>query len=74
MVLYVLATGRNAALFPELSTTLVGGSEPADFLPLNSVILKACEPDCSRRYGTAAEMHRALKAAAEAVERMAPEV
>jgi len=58
-------------LFPELSTTLVGGSEPADFMPLNAIILKACDPDTSRRYATAAEMHRDLKSAAEVVEKMA---
>jgi len=71
MVLYVLATGRSAALFTELSTTLVGGSEPADFMPLNAIILKACDPDTRRRYATAAEMHRDLKSAAEVVEKMA---
>src|SRR5205085_8246530 len=45
MVLYVLSTGRNAAYFPEISTTLVHSPSPADFFPLNNVILKACHPD-----------------------------
>jgi serine/threonine protein kinase len=60
MVLYVLSTGRNAAFFPEIATTLVEDENPADFLPLNTVILKACQPDPAQRYASAMEMHRAL--------------
>lgn len=60
MVLYVLSTGRNAGLFPEISTSLFSGQGTEDFLALNQVILKACNPDCAERYPTAAEMHRAL--------------
>ena len=63
MVLYVLSTGRNASFFPEISTSLVGGAALADFWPLNSIIVKACDPDCARRYGSAAEMCRALEEA-----------
>jgi len=59
MVLYVLSTGRNAAFFPEIATTLVE-QDPVDFLPLNTVILKACQPDPAQRYASAAEMHQAL--------------
>jgi CHASE2 domain-containing sensor protein len=61
MVLYVLSTGRSAAYFPEIATTLVEREDPADFLPLNTVILKACQPDPAQRYASAAEMHRALQ-------------
>jgi len=61
MVLYVLSTGRNTAYFPEIATTLVEREDPADFLPLNTVILKACRPDPAQRYASAAEMHRALQ-------------
>jgi CHASE2 domain-containing sensor protein len=61
MVLYVLSTGRNTAYFPEIATTLVEGRDPADFLPLNTVILKACQPDPAQRYASAAEMHHALQ-------------
>jgi len=62
MVLYVLSTGRKAAFFPEIATTLVeGGGDPEDFFPLNTVILKACQPDPAQRYASAAEMHRALQ-------------
>jgi serine/threonine protein kinase len=60
MVLYVLCTGRNSAFFPELSTTLVQNENPAGFFPLNSVILRACEPDCAQRFASAAEFHAAL--------------
>jgi len=63
MVLYVLSTGRNAAYFPEIATTLVAGGAPADFFLLNTVILKACQPEPAQRYASAAEMHRALQAA-----------
>jgi CHASE2 domain-containing sensor protein len=63
MVLYVLSTGRSAAYFPEIATTLVEREDPADFLPLNTVILKACQPDPAQRYTSAAEMHRALQEA-----------
>jgi hypothetical protein len=60
-VLYVLSTGRNAAFFPEIATSLVADKEPADFFPLNTVILKACQPDAAQRYASAAEMRLALQ-------------
>jgi CHASE2 domain-containing sensor protein len=60
MVLYVLSTGRKAAFFPEIATSLVDSKEPADFFLLNIVILKACHPDCAERYKSAAEMRHAL--------------
>jgi hypothetical protein len=59
----VLSTGRSAAYFPEIATTLVEARDPADFFPLNTVILKACQPDPAQRYASAAEMHRALQEA-----------
>lgn len=64
MVLYVLSTGRPAALFPEVATTLVSVEEPPDFLPLNNVILKACQPAPAERYASAREMGAALVEAA----------
>jgi CHASE2 domain-containing sensor protein len=60
MVLYVLATGRSAALFPEVATTLVSTEEPPEFLPLNIVILKACAPLPADRFASAAELRAAL--------------
>ena len=68
MVLYVLSTGRGAAFFPEIATTLVEGRDPADFFPLNTVILKACQPDPKQRYASAAEMHGALEKALKILE------
>ena len=62
MVLYVVCTGRAAALFPEVATTLVSREEPPEFLPLNNVILKACAPLPAERYTSAAEMRAALAA------------
>ena len=67
MVLYVLGTGRSTAYFPEIATTLAEREDPADFFPLNTVILKACQPDPAQRYASAAEMHRALQEARKAL-------
>ncbi len=63
MVLYVISTGRDPVLFPELSATLVEASDSADFIRLNAIILKACQPDRAQRYVTAAEMADALRGA-----------
>jgi len=61
MVLYVMSTGRAPTFFPEIATTLVQDPQTADFLPFNAVILKACDPDCARRYQSAAELRDALE-------------
>jgi serine/threonine protein kinase len=61
MLLYVITTGRNPAAFPELSATLLDSNVSDDFLALNSIILKACEPDLTYRYKSAGEMHQALR-------------
>ncbi len=62
MVLYVMCAGREAGFFPDISTHLVASDEAASFLPFNAIILKACQPDTTLRYASAAEMHRALLA------------
>jgi serine/threonine protein kinase len=62
VVLFVLCTGRNAAFFPEIATSLVENNDPADFFPLNTIILKACQPDAAQRFSSAAEMRHALQA------------
>ncbi|HTY88703.1 MAG TPA: serine/threonine-protein kinase, partial [Candidatus Acidoferrum sp.] len=67
MVLYVLSTGRSPAYFPEIATKLVADPEPSDFFPLNTVILKACQPNPVQRYTTAVEMHQALHHARRAL-------
>jgi CHASE2 domain-containing sensor protein len=61
VMLYVLATGRNPSFFPEISTTLADSTGLPEFFRLNEVILKACNPDCSQRYASAAEMYNALQ-------------
>jgi serine/threonine protein kinase len=61
MVLYVLSTGRSAALFPEIATTLVNTGDSPQFLALNAIILTACEPLPENRYATAAQMRLALE-------------
>ena len=60
MVLYVMCTGRAPTLFPEIATTLIQDPATDGFLPFNQVILKACDPDITRRYQSAAELQRAL--------------
>ena len=69
MVLYVLSTGRKAAFFPEIATTLVENKDPAEFFPLNAVVLKACQSDLAQRYASADEMHLALQEAQRTLER-----
>ena len=60
MVLYVISTGNQPGLFPEISSTLAAMASPPEFMRLNSVILKACEPDIARRFASAAEFCAAL--------------
>jgi CHASE2 domain-containing sensor protein len=67
MMFYVLSTGRNPGFFPEISTTLADGADVADYFLLNAIILKACNPDCTQRYASAREMHRALQEAHKAL-------
>jgi serine/threonine protein kinase len=59
MVLYVISTGQKPGpgAVCDMPTSLAGKPE---FMRLNAVILKACQPDCAQRYASAAEMHAAL--------------
>ncbi len=66
MVLYVISTGRNPDFFPALSTTLMERSGRAEFLRVNAIILKACQPDCAQRYQSTSQMLQDLRAAQEA--------
>ena len=74
MLLYVTSTGREPAFFPNLSTTLMERTGHADFIRLNAIILKACQPDSSRRYTSAAEMYTDLQEAHQAMEKDAGEI
>jgi len=60
MVLYVIRTGRDPDFFPGVSTTLVARTEREEFIRLNAVILKACQPDRAQRYASAAQLHADL--------------
>ena len=65
MLLYVISTGSDPGYYPDLSTTLMERSGLAEFLRLNSIILKACQPDLAQRYQTTSEMLSDLQAAAK---------
>jgi hypothetical protein len=71
MVLYVISTGCDPAYFPELSTGLIERTGEADFIRLNSVILKACHPDLRQRYPSASVFHGALFELQKALENSA---
>lgn len=60
VVLYVISTGRQAGQFPEMATTLVSSEDPPEFLPLNQVIMQACQPAPAARYASMAAMGQAL--------------
>ena len=62
LCLYVPYSGKQPAQFPDLSTTLVDTPDPTEFLALNAIVLKACQPVLADRYHTAAELRNALKA------------
>lgn len=68
IVLYVLSSGGSAALFPEISSTLVASRSHEEFSALNSVIIKACHPDLAVRYSSATEMLASLQAAKARIE------
>lgn len=66
MLLYVISTGSDPGFFPDLSTTLMQRSGHEEFIRLNVIILKACQPDLARRYTMTSEMFRDLQEAAKA--------
>jgi CHASE2 domain-containing sensor protein len=67
-LLYVISTGRDPEDdFPALTTTLLEHTGPMDFMELNKVIIKACQPNPSERYASAMEMHKELLAVLGAV-------
>jgi CHASE2 domain-containing sensor protein len=68
IMLYVLSTGREAAFFPNIATTLLENQESAEFFDLNAIIRTACQPDPALRYASALEMHQALKDALQSLD------
>lgn len=65
MLLYVISTGSDPKLFPDLSTTLMERSGQADFIQINAIILKACHPELRLRYQTTNEMLSDLQKTAQ---------
>jgi WD40 repeat protein len=59
-VLYEANTGKDRHKFPDLPTHLDEFSERDKFLELNEVIVRACNPEASLRYASAADMHSDL--------------
>jgi len=59
-VLYEIATGKDRHEFPELPTLLGADASDLGLLELNSVFLKACQNDLSKRYQSAEEMRQDL--------------
>ena len=57
-LLYVISTGSSVKNFPELPDALVSDLE---FMRLNTIICRACQPAASQRYATIAEMLAALR-------------
>jgi CHASE2 domain-containing sensor protein len=69
MVLYVVSTGGDPIYFPDLPTSLIEATGQENFLRLNPVILKACNPNRAQRYASAGEMRTALLEVQKALER-----
>lgn len=56
-VLYEMSMGKDRLDFPEPFTALGQAPDSPDLEELNSIIVKACEPNPRDRYRTAEEMH-----------------
>jgi serine/threonine protein kinase len=67
MLLYVISTGCDPGFFPDLSTTLMERSGHAEFVRLNAIILKACQPDLTQRYQNMGGMLADLEGASRAM-------
>jgi hypothetical protein len=59
-VLYEMAMGKDRLDFPEPATGLEELPDRDQLLELNSILLKACQPDRRLRYSSAAEMRDEL--------------
>ncbi len=57
-LLYVISTGNSVRMFPELPEALV---ENPEFMRLNAVVCRACQPAANQRYASVAEMLTALR-------------
>lgn len=59
ITLYVSSTGNREGSFPQLPTLV---SQSPEFMRLNEIILRACQPVATERYASAAEMLAAFQA------------
>jgi CHASE2 domain-containing sensor protein len=73
MLLYVISTGRDPGFFPDLATTLMERSGYPEFIRVNAIILKACQPEIAQRYQTTAQMLRDLQEASKSMNPDRPE-
>src|SRR5947207_4337133 len=64
-LLYETCTGKDRLEFPEVDSQLSTRPDRERLLQLNDVLVKACANDPSKRYHSAAEMHRNLTALKE---------
>ena len=60
MVLYEISTGRCRQDFPEIPSDLPSREDKALFMQLNTVVLKACDPNPVRRFKSASHLLAAL--------------
>jgi len=61
-LLYETCTGKDRLDFPEIDSQLSQRPDREQLLQLNNVLVKACANDSKKRYESAAEMHRDLRA------------
>src|SRR6266568_3433179 len=61
-LLYETCTGKDRLDFPEIDSRLSQRPDREQLLQLNNVLVKACANDPKKRYESAAEMHRDLRA------------
>ncbi len=59
ITLYTSSTGNKEGSFPQLPTLV---SQEQEFMRLNEIILRACQPVATARYASAAEMLAAFRA------------
>src|SRR5205807_1120309 len=57
---YEIGMGKSPEQFPELPTRLRELPEAAGLMRLNGIVLKACEPQASKRFRSAEDMEQAL--------------
>ena len=61
-LLYETCTGKDRLDFPEIDSQLSQRPDREQLLQLNNVLVKACANDPRKRYASAGEMHRELRA------------